>query len=223
MTRADLLSKLAVLLAGRTAEEIALGEISTGAQNDLQRATEIARAMVTEFGMSDEIGLINLDGARRSRVPGDPAARNAGSTARTRREPSMPRSAASSTDAHATARRVLTEQRDKLSSVTAPAARGRGHGGRRASPDPRVPPAPLARHDAVLAGRRRRSPLRSPGRALQCARSPNEPEAFGLHPARIPRGHGRGLPGRDRGPLPVRRAARVPLPAPPARRARQSA
>src|SRR5438034_822656 len=61
MTRRDLLSQLAVLLGGRTAEEIALGEISTGAQNDLQRATDIARAMVTEFGMSERLGAIKYD------------------------------------------------------------------------------------------------------------------------------------------------------------------
>ena len=67
MTRTDLLHQLAVLLAGRTAEEIALGEISTGAQNDLQRATDIARAMVTEFGMSDSVGAINYAAQKRSR------------------------------------------------------------------------------------------------------------------------------------------------------------
>src|ERR1700687_3277405 len=67
MTRGDLLGQLAVLLGGRTAEEIALGEISTGAQNDLQRATDIARAMVTEFGMSDALGAINYDGHKRAR------------------------------------------------------------------------------------------------------------------------------------------------------------
>src|SRR5207237_10048072 len=61
-TRGDLLSQLAVLLGGRTAEEIALSDISTGAQNDLQRATDMARAMVTEFGMSDELGAVNYDG-----------------------------------------------------------------------------------------------------------------------------------------------------------------
>src|ERR671926_1737758 len=66
MQRGDLESQLAVLLAGRTAEEIALGEISTGAQNDLQRATDIARAMVTEFGMSDALGAVNYDGHKRS-------------------------------------------------------------------------------------------------------------------------------------------------------------
>ena len=67
MQRQDLLNQLAVLLGGRTAEEIALGEISTGAQNDLQRATDIARAMVTEWGMSDALGAINYDGHKRSK------------------------------------------------------------------------------------------------------------------------------------------------------------
>ena len=48
-------------------EEIALGEISTGAQNDLLRATDIARAMVTESGMNDMLGAINYDGHKRSK------------------------------------------------------------------------------------------------------------------------------------------------------------
>jgi cell division protease FtsH len=65
MTREDLGHQLAVLLGGRTAEEVALGEVSTGAQNDLQRATDIARAMVTEYGMSDELGLVSYDSSRR--------------------------------------------------------------------------------------------------------------------------------------------------------------
>ena len=56
-----------MLLGGRTAEEIAFGEITTGAQNDLQRATDIARAMVTEYGMSDALGLINYDGNKRAK------------------------------------------------------------------------------------------------------------------------------------------------------------
>src|SRR5437868_4863399 len=67
MQRGDLLSQLAVLLGGRSAEEIALSDISTGAQNDLQRATDMARAMVTEWGMSDSLGAINYDGQKRSR------------------------------------------------------------------------------------------------------------------------------------------------------------
>jgi cell division protease FtsH len=67
MQRDDLGRQLAVLLGGRAAEEIALGEISTGAQNDLQRSTDIARAMVTEWGMSEALGAVNLSGERRGR------------------------------------------------------------------------------------------------------------------------------------------------------------
>ncbi|HET7617832.1 MAG TPA: ATP-dependent zinc metalloprotease FtsH [Vicinamibacterales bacterium] len=67
LTRADLHGQLAVLLGGRSAEEIAFGEISTGAQNDLQRATDIARAMVTEFGMSDSLGAVSYDGHKGAR------------------------------------------------------------------------------------------------------------------------------------------------------------
>ncbi len=60
-TRTDLLGQLAVLLGGRSAEETAFGDVSTGAQNDLQRATDIARAMVTEFGMSEQLGALAYD------------------------------------------------------------------------------------------------------------------------------------------------------------------
>jgi len=56
MTRDELLDRLQVLLGGRVSEEIIFGDISTGAQNDLQRATDIARSMVTEYGMSDRLG-----------------------------------------------------------------------------------------------------------------------------------------------------------------------
>ncbi|MDZ7364045.1 MAG: ATP-dependent zinc metalloprotease FtsH [candidate division KSB1 bacterium] len=56
MTRTELLNRLKVLLGGRVAEEIIFKEISTGAQNDLERATAIARSMVTEYGMSPRLG-----------------------------------------------------------------------------------------------------------------------------------------------------------------------
>ena len=57
-TRGELLDKLKTLLAGRVAEEVVLKEISTGAQNDIQRATQMARSMVTEYGMSAHLGPI---------------------------------------------------------------------------------------------------------------------------------------------------------------------
>ena len=67
MSREELHDKLAGLMGGRAAEEIMVGSISTGASNDLKQATEIARMMVTEYGMSDAIGPVSL--AERSRSP----------------------------------------------------------------------------------------------------------------------------------------------------------
>ncbi len=55
-TRSQFEDILAVSLAGRTAEEIIFGEVSTGAQNDLEKATQIARKMITEYGMSEKLG-----------------------------------------------------------------------------------------------------------------------------------------------------------------------
>ncbi|HDI78616.1 MAG TPA: ATP-dependent metallopeptidase FtsH/Yme1/Tma family protein [Desulfobacteraceae bacterium] len=58
MKKTELLNKIATLLGGRAAEEIVFGDISTGAHNDLARATDIARSMVKEYGMSDRIGQV---------------------------------------------------------------------------------------------------------------------------------------------------------------------
>jgi cell division protease FtsH len=58
LTRAELLDRIAVLLGGRAAEETVFGEISTGAQNDLARVSDIARSMVLEYGMSETLGPI---------------------------------------------------------------------------------------------------------------------------------------------------------------------
>jgi len=57
MTRAELLDRLDVLLGGRVAEEIIFGDVSTGAHDDLQRASDLVRHMVTQYGMSEELGL----------------------------------------------------------------------------------------------------------------------------------------------------------------------
>jgi cell division protease FtsH len=118
MQRGDLYNQLAVLLGGRTAEEIALGEISTGAQNDLQRATDMARAMVTEWGMSEELGAINYDVNKRGRFLdlGMPQERGLYSEETAQKiDVEITRIL---TEAHDTARRILTEHRGKLESVT---------------------------------------------------------------------------------------------------------
>jgi cell division protease FtsH len=118
MQRRDLESQLAVLLAGRTAEEIALGEISTGAQNDLQRATDIARAMVTEFGMSDALGAVNYDGNKRARFLDIPIANERGLYSEPTAEKIDAEVKRILSEAQATARQILTDMRDKLEQVT---------------------------------------------------------------------------------------------------------
>ena len=117
MQKGDLLNQLAILLGGRAAEEIAVGEISTGAQNDLQRVTDVARSMVTEWGMSEKLGTVNYD-QRRGRFLdlGMPAERGLYSeeTARTIDEEIKLIVAG----AHEVARRVLRDNRDVLERVT---------------------------------------------------------------------------------------------------------
>jgi len=61
MTKEEMLDKVVTLLGGRAAEEIIFGSISTGAQNDLSRATDIVRALVTQFGMDEKIGLVVIE------------------------------------------------------------------------------------------------------------------------------------------------------------------
>ncbi|MDY2986835.1 MAG: ATP-dependent zinc metalloprotease FtsH [Peptoniphilus sp.] len=60
MTKGQMEDKIVTLLGGRVAEDLVLDDISTGAHNDIQRATQMARDMVTEYGMSEKIGTINL-------------------------------------------------------------------------------------------------------------------------------------------------------------------
>ncbi len=59
MSKTDMLGRIVVLLGGRVAEAVALGDIATGASNDIERATEIARDMVTRYGMSEKLGPIS--------------------------------------------------------------------------------------------------------------------------------------------------------------------
>jgi cell division protease FtsH len=118
MQRDDLDRQLAVLLGGRAAEEIALGEISTGAQNDLQRTTDLARSMVTEWGMSDVLGAVNFSAERRGRFidPGVPQSRGPYSEETAQRIDHEVRRIVQA--AHDEARRLLASHRDVLERVT---------------------------------------------------------------------------------------------------------
>jgi cell division protease FtsH len=118
MQRGDLESQLAVLMGGRTAEEIALGEISTGAHNDLQRATDIARAMVTEFGMSDALGAINYDGNKRAKFLDIPMPQERGLYADETAQKIDSEIKRILTDAHNKARDILSNNRENLETIT---------------------------------------------------------------------------------------------------------
>jgi len=118
MQRRDLENQLAVLLGGRTAEEIALQEISTGAQNDLLRATDIARAMVTEFGMSDALGAVNYDSNKRARFLDIPMPQERGLYAEDTAQKIDAEIKRLLATAHDTAHRILINNREKLERVT---------------------------------------------------------------------------------------------------------
>ncbi|HSK10399.1 MAG TPA: ATP-dependent zinc metalloprotease FtsH, partial [Vicinamibacterales bacterium] len=117
MTRSDLHSQLAVLLAGRTAEEIALGEISTGAQNDLQRASDIARAMVTEFGMSEALGSVSFDTRGRNRFLDVQMGNERGNYGEETARQIDAEVRRIIYDAHQRARAIVSEQRDTLERI----------------------------------------------------------------------------------------------------------
>jgi cell division protease FtsH len=63
LTRRELLDRIATMLGGRAAEELVCDDVSTGAQNDLERATETARSMITRFGMGQALGLMTAAGS----------------------------------------------------------------------------------------------------------------------------------------------------------------
>ena len=103
-----------MLLGGRSAEEIAFNEISTGAQNDLMRATDIARAMVTEFGMSDALGVVNYDGHRQPAFIENPFGRERGNYAEETALQIDIEIKRILTAAHEKARQILRDHRETL-------------------------------------------------------------------------------------------------------------
>jgi cell division protease FtsH len=118
MTRTDLLGQLAVLLGGRSAEEIAFREISTGAQNDLQRATDIARAMVTEYGMSDALGAVNYDGGRGTKFLDTPFLQERGNHSEDTAQKIDAEVTRLISDAHDHARQILRDRNDVLDELS---------------------------------------------------------------------------------------------------------
>lgn len=71
MTKKELENKIATLTGGRAAEEIVFGEITTGASNDIEQATKLARAMITRYGMSDEFDMVAMETVNNQYLGGD--------------------------------------------------------------------------------------------------------------------------------------------------------
>jgi cell division protease FtsH len=118
MSKRDLENQLAVLLGGRTAEGLVFGEVSTGAQNDLMRASDIARAMVTEYGMSEAIGPVNHEGQRRSPFLEAPFLSERGAYAEDTARVIDSEVKRLIEAAQSEARRILTDRRDILDTLS---------------------------------------------------------------------------------------------------------
>ncbi len=113
-TEPELRDMLAFAMGGRAAEELVFDEISTGAQNDLEKATQIARAMVTEYGMSREVGPLSLGHDDPNALFGGPSSRISGATAQTIDE-EVSRLLA---EAYDRAKVILNEHRSLLSDLS---------------------------------------------------------------------------------------------------------
>ncbi len=117
-SRSDILNRLAVLLGGRCAEELAFSEMTTGASDDLSKASAYAVRMVTEFGMSDKIGPLSLKEPDREIFLGRDMSKGAGYSESTAEliDSEVKRIVL---EAHAKARELLTANRQKLDVLAA--------------------------------------------------------------------------------------------------------
>ena len=109
-TRQEVLDKLAVYCGGRAAEELIFGEMTTGAANDIEQATKLARAMLTRYGMSDEFDMVALETVNNQYLGGDTSL---ACSAQTQREIDQKVVDLVKTQ-HEKAIRILTENRAKL-------------------------------------------------------------------------------------------------------------
>jgi len=117
LKRSELLDRLDVLLGGRVAEELVYGDVSTGAQDDLERATDMARHMVTQYGMSERLGQVTFDSPRSGaflQVADAPVRRNYSEETAKLIDDDISRLIR---DAHARVRRTLTDKRAALDAL----------------------------------------------------------------------------------------------------------
>lgn len=110
LTKEELENKIATFTGGRAAEEVVFGEVTTGASNDIEQATKLARAMITRYGMNDEFGMVALETVQNQYLGGDASL---ACSAETQREIDQKVMELVKTQ-HAKARKILEENRSKL-------------------------------------------------------------------------------------------------------------
>ena len=110
MTKQEIENKIATLTGGRAAEEVAFGEITTGASNDIEQATKLARAMIARYGMSDEFDMVALETVTNQYLGGDSSLACASDTQKRIDEKVVELVKAQ----HEKARKLLTDNRPKL-------------------------------------------------------------------------------------------------------------
>lgn len=114
MTKEEIENKIATFTGGRAAEEIVFGEITTGASNDIEQATKLARAMITRYGMSEEFDMVAMETVTNQYLGGDTSL---ACSADTQKE--IDRKVVELVKAqHAKALQILTEHRDKLEELS---------------------------------------------------------------------------------------------------------
>ena len=110
MTKDELINKIATLTGGRAAEELIFGSITTGASNDIEQATKLARAMITRYGMSDDFDMVALETVTNQYLGGDTSLACSADTQREidRKVVELVKSQ------HEKALKILTDNREKL-------------------------------------------------------------------------------------------------------------
>ena len=114
LTKQELLNKIATLTGGRAAEEVKFGEITTGASNDIEQATKLARAMITRYGMSDEFDMVAMETVTNQYLGGDA---QLSCSAETQREIDS-KVVNVVREQHEKARKILDENRAKLDELS---------------------------------------------------------------------------------------------------------
>ena len=110
MTRQEIENKIATFTGGRAAEEVVFGEITTGASNDIEQATKLARAMITRYGMSDDFDMVALETVTNQYLGGDASLACSADTQKVIDDKVV----ALVKTQHEKAKKILTENRSKL-------------------------------------------------------------------------------------------------------------